>query len=231
MSIPTTIRHRREVSRVEGFSDAVFAFAVTLLVVSLDVPKTYHELIVAIRGFPVFAVCFAILFQIWWRHYRYFRNYELEDAYVITLTGVLLFVVLFYVYPLKFLWSLLFSEVLGQRVTDKVITLQQVQGLFEIYGTGVVATFGILSALYAHAYARRAQLDLTSAGALATRVEIYRNIAIAGIGLLSIVTAAILARAAPNLVAIAGYLYAGIGLTEWGLGAYHGRLRRTLLNK
>src|SRR6266849_4862162 len=98
--------HRREVSRVEGFSDAVFAFAITLLVVSLEVPKTFGELMAAMRGFPSFAVCFALLFQVWWRHYHFFRTYDLEDNYVIVLTGVLLFVVLFYVYPLKFVWML-----------------------------------------------------------------------------------------------------------------------------
>ena len=31
-----------EVSRVEGFTDAVFAFAVTLLVVALEVPQTFE---------------------------------------------------------------------------------------------------------------------------------------------------------------------------------------------
>jgi hypothetical protein len=34
-----------EISRIEGFSDAVFAFAVTLLVVSLEVPETFSELL------------------------------------------------------------------------------------------------------------------------------------------------------------------------------------------
>ena len=87
---------RRDVSRVEGFSDAVFGFAVTLLVVSLEVPKTFDDLILTMRGFPAFAVSFALLFMIWRKHYTFFRRYDLEDGFVIGMTGVLLFVVLFY---------------------------------------------------------------------------------------------------------------------------------------
>ncbi len=33
----------REISRIEGLSDAVFAFAITLLVVSLEVPETFQR--------------------------------------------------------------------------------------------------------------------------------------------------------------------------------------------
>jgi uncharacterized membrane protein len=221
-------KHRREVSRVEGFSDAVFAFAITLLVVSLEVPKTYHELMQAVRGFPAFAICFALLFQIWWRHYRFFRKYDLEDGYVITLTGALLFVVLFYVYPLKFLWTLVFAPLQGTRITEDVITGGQMPMLFTIYGAGVAAAFGLLAALYAHAYRRRAVLELTPVEALDARVDVYRNLALAGIGLLSVTVAVILAAVAPGLVGLAGFVYFGIGFSEWALGAYNGRMRRRL---
>ena len=53
-----------EISRIEGLSDAVFGFAITLLVVSLEVPKTFNELLHAMRGFGAFAICFTLLFRL-----------------------------------------------------------------------------------------------------------------------------------------------------------------------
>jgi len=221
--------HRRlDVSRIEGFSDAVFAFAITLLVVSLEVPRTFDELLHAIRAFPAFAVSFALLFQVWWRHYKFFRSYDLEDSYVIAWTGVLLFVVLFYVYPLKFVWSLAFAQVQGVQAGDSVITLRQVPVLFAIYGAGVICVFSILALLYYHAYRLRDALGLTREEALETRVNVYRNVGVASWGVVSIVVAAIAAVSAPHLVGLAGYVYSGIGLSEWALGQYQGRARRRL---
>lgn len=63
-----------KVTRLEGFSDAVFAFAMTLLVLSLEVPKTFDELMQAMRGFAAFAICFVFLVGIWYSHYTLFRR-------------------------------------------------------------------------------------------------------------------------------------------------------------
>ena len=78
----------REVTRLEGFSDAVFAFALTLLVVSLEVPKTFGELMETMRGFVAFGVCFALLAMIWNHHYVYSRRFGLEDGTEHTLEEV-----------------------------------------------------------------------------------------------------------------------------------------------
>ena len=221
-----TIR-RREVSRVEGFSDAVFGFAVTLLVVSLEVPKSFDDLLAMMRGLPAFAVSFAMLFQIWWRHYRFFRRYELEDGAVIAMTGVLLFVVLFYVYPLKFLWSFVFLQLAG-RATADMLTPDRIWVLFVIYGVGVAASFAILAALYGYAYRRRRDLALSPIEVADTRVEIYRNLAIGAIAVVSVALALVAAAYAPRAAGLAGYVYFFIGVSEWSLGAYSGRLRRRL---
>src|SRR5579872_6252727 len=105
-----TIRWRsHEPTRLETFSDAVFAFAVTLIIVSLEVPKSFDELFETMKGFVAFGACFGILFLIWNSQNIFFRRYGLVDAYTTFLNGVLLFLVLTYTYPLKFLFTLLFS--------------------------------------------------------------------------------------------------------------------------
>src|SRR5271170_1780581 len=102
-----------EITRLEAFCDVIFGFAITLLVVSLEVPHTYAELLADLRGFLPFAACFAQLAMIWRTHYRFSRRYGLEDGYTVFLNVVLLFLVLFYVYPLKFVFTILFSEITG----------------------------------------------------------------------------------------------------------------------
>ena len=107
-----------EVTRVEAFSDVVFGFALTLLVVSLEVPHTFNQLLATMSGFVPFAISFAILAQVWWVHHNFFRRYGLQDGPTILLNLILLFVILFYVYPLKFLFNFMFEEATGQYGRD-----------------------------------------------------------------------------------------------------------------
>src|SRR5688572_8254675 len=97
-----SIRHR-EASRLEGFSDAVFGFALTLLVVSLETPETVGDLKALMRDMVPFALTFSMVCWIWYEHNIFFRRYGLQDALTVFINCVLLFVVLYYVYPLKFL--------------------------------------------------------------------------------------------------------------------------------
>lgn len=154
-------RRSHDISRLEAFSDAVFAFALTLLVVSLEVPKSYAQLMNLMRGFPAFACCFGVLLWIWYEHNLFFRRYGLQDPYTVVLNGALLFVVLFYVYPLKFMFDSGFAQFLplsGQGAVP--LTLGQLARASAIYGLGFVALFIMFALLYRHAYRKRHDLGL-----------------------------------------------------------------------
>jgi uncharacterized membrane protein len=176
------------VTRIEGFTDAVFAFAVTLLVVSLEVPRTFDELQAAMHGFLAFAICFAMLFAVWFDHYRFFRRYGLQDTITLTLNGVLLFVVLFYVYPLKFLFTLLTDQVFGggERGGPPAIRSEQIPALMVIYGVGFLAISLLFVVLYARALAKREQLQLSPMEVFDTRESIQGHVINAAVGALSV---------------------------------------------
>lgn len=174
---PEGFRNRGgDISRVEGFADCAFGFAVTLLVVSLDVPRTFAALVMALQGIPSFALSFAVLGWIWYSQYRFFRKYGLEDTVTVVLTLLLLFVVLCYVYPLKFLYV----AALGSNIGRHDLRL-----LFVIYGVGLAATFSVLALMHANAYRLRERLGLSKLERAYTRIATGELVAVAALGLVS----------------------------------------------
>jgi uncharacterized membrane protein len=106
--------------------------------------KTFPELMVAMHGFFAFGICFTLLANVWYQHYRFFRRYALETPWVVFLNCALLFFVLFYVYPLKFLFTTMFER--------SEIEAPEARALFTIWSPGYAAVFAVFALLYLYAW-------------------------------------------------------------------------------
>ena len=152
---------RHDITRLEGFSDAVFGFALTLLVVSLEVPRSYDQLMDVMSGFPSFFCCFALLLWIWHEHNMFFRRYGLQDGVTVIINGALLFMVLFYVYPLKFMFDSLFVRFIPSRHPPVEMALYQLANSSAVYASGFILMMLMFVLLYWRAYTKREELGLS----------------------------------------------------------------------
>jgi hypothetical protein len=223
-----------EITRLEGLSDTVFGFAVTLLIVSLEVPKTFSQLQETMHGFGAFAICFVLLMLIWYQQYVYFRRYGLQDTVTIALNSALLFVVLFYIYPLKFLFSLLVDAWTGASLevhlpdgtVRAVIEQFQLPALMIIYSAGYLAISLVFVLLFLHAYRKRAQLRLTALELFDTRWSIYNSLIGGVVGLLSILLAWL---GGEKFAGAAGWIYPVLMVPGFSIaGRMQGQQRRRL---
>jgi uncharacterized membrane protein len=212
-----------EITRLEAFCDVVFGFALTLLVVSLEVPRSYAEMMAAMRGFLPFAICFAQLVMIWISHYRFSRRFGLEDPYTVFLNIVLLFLVLFYVYPLKFVFTLVFSQLTGNEAA-RGMGMHEAAVLMRVYAIGFTAVFSLFTLMYMHAYRLRSALALNPAESLQTRLAIRENLIMVVVGTVSFA----LSYKNP---AWAGWWYFILGPTLGIHGAIYGKKVRLLAEK
>jgi hypothetical protein len=206
-----------EISRLEAFSDAVFGFALTLLVVSLEVPETFRDLKAGMSGFLAFAASMAMLVWLWYEHYRFFRKYALQDGITIVLNAVLLFVVLFYVYPLKFLFAYLSFTLfgLGGAHPPIVESAAEVRQLMLVYGIGFVAVFVVFVLLHLRALRLADVLGLSDTERLATYHNLAGHVLSASVGSVSILLALLLPD---RLMGLSGLTYMLMG----PLHAVHG---------
>ena len=198
-----------EIQRIETFSDGVFAFAVTLLIVSLEVPKSFEELLTTMRGFFAFGISFLLLVMIWNEQHRFFRNYGMEDMWTITLNGTLLFIVLFYVYPLKFLFTLIFSDqIYGLNKSPFTILQSQVPMLMMIYALGFIAIYSLFFLMYLHVSRNATKLGLSPVEKFDCHSGMYRILIMVIAGFGSFVMALLLNN---DKAGLAGFAYFAIG--------------------
>ena len=167
-------------SRLDNFTDAAFAFAVTLLVIGgSEAPTSSAKLAAAMAEVPAFAIGFAIIAMFWFAHVRW-RGYRGEGDFLSALLSVLLvFLVLIYVQPLRAM-ARSFSSFLGGGGAPFT---GDVGDLFLVYGAGFVAMAATTAALFWEARRNR---RLDDEGRWAVRGESFIWLILVVTGLVSI---------------------------------------------
>lgn len=103
----------RGLSRFEGFSDAVFAIALTLLIVEIKVPGSpegphgYRDLVHAMaeqwREFLALGLCYVVIGAYWLQHHYSGRIYAKSDHWFGVLNLLFLLAIVVIPYPIR-LW-------------------------------------------------------------------------------------------------------------------------------
>lgn len=219
------------VSRLETFVDAAFAFALTLMVISVgELPKSLPELLMALKRLPAFAACFALLMIFWTGHNRWSRRYGLENGRTNFLSFLLVFSVMVWIFPLRMVMSGAMHFMSGQFLPTemKISSSADLQGCFLIYGLG----FGVLCAamleLSRAAMARADELSLDSFERLETRRDIGSHAILLASAVASVALTFVVRDSGNFWEASPGFVYWLIGpAMYWHHRRFH-KLRKTL---
>lgn len=224
-------------SRLENLTDAVFGFSITLLVISSQVPTTYIELQASMYSFIGFIFCTMLLLGLWNNHSNFFLHYGLKDTTTKLLNALYIFMLLFYIYPLKYLFSYIGtgiyatikrnmgdnSEALQVALTDLAaanLNTIQWKDLIIRFGLGLLLIYLILMLMHVNAIKKAKQLNLSLKEEYITKTFIREYFMLILICVLSILVVVVFGGGQAPL---AGFVYL---LTPIVLPLYHRYRRR-----
>lgn len=166
-----------EVTRTDAFIDAAFAFAITLMVISIDViPDTAEKLVDALKSVPAFGASFLLIVLFWRGHADWSRRYGLENRHSQRLSLLLVFIVLVFIYPLRMVFGSFFPFVSGGWLPAQIHleSISDVRTMFVVFAVGFGSMSLTMTLLYRHAWSRRETLELDAIERLVTRHAMMR---------------------------------------------------------
>ena len=196
-----------EMTRLEVFIDAAFAFAVTMLVISFDsIPRSYDEVMLAVKSIPAFIVAVAQLVWIWHTHNVWSRRFGLDTNYTVFISTALLVVVLIYVYPMRIMAGGMFAWLSGDYLPSNFtsITFEELRDMFVFLGIGFIALSAVFVQMYRYAARLKEGLRLSDYELFVSRTVVIMWCGAAVIGLICVLLAMFLPR---QLVPYAGFSF------------------------
>ena len=201
-----------EMTRLEGFVDATFAFAVTMLIIAgQQVPDDVSALLAAFRHVPAFAASVAVLAIFWRGHWVWSRRFGLEDGISTVISWALVFTMLIYVYPLKVIFGGMFAALSDLRVGQpiRVQSVAEGRAIFALYALGFSALALEIMLLNLRAWFLRTPLRLNAREELMTRAAVEGWSIPFVIGLVSLVLAMLVPQ---GRIGWSGWIYYSMAL-------------------
>jgi uncharacterized membrane protein len=186
-----------EMTRLETFIDAAFAFAITMLVIAAQqIPDDIETLLAAFKNVPAFIASIIVLGIFWRGHWLWSRRYGLEDGVSIVISWAMIVTILIYMYPLKAIFSSMWFLLSRGRVGHTLgpHSESQVRALFAIFALGFTAIALEVVLLNLRAWQLREPLRLNAKERLITLYEITGWCIPVGVGIISLVLALTLPR-------------------------------------
>lgn len=134
-------------SRLENLTDGVFGIAITLLIFNLANPNSFQDLLTFTKTLPAFLISISFLIMVWNEHLRFSEIYTLNDTKLTILNTIFIGLIIFYVYPLRFL-TLYLTNFFFQTNIQVSIQGDQVPQLMVYYGFVAFALYFILYLFY-----------------------------------------------------------------------------------
>ena len=210
-------------TRIETFVDAAFAFAFTMLVISIDeIPRSPQELFLLSRDTPAFIISASVIGSIWLAHSNWSRTFGLQDSLTIYLSLGLVMLMLIFVYPIKLVTQLSVSYLSrGMLGTEPPAMLwSDMAELFVYFALGLVALSVIIICLYQNSLRHEQELVLTKYAVYYCKRMRLTWIVVALTAMLSCLAALLVNE---STISVPGYVYLSLFVKIRLAGKYYER--------